>query len=245
MVLLLAAMTLVVATACKGVRTSTPEPLPFPNVSLPSNFKNAEPSTLDKTSVVLSRLDSTHIWVGPNEFPENDAFDIIQNRINKAQQKIVYVRAADTLDYNAVVKAIFTARNADVGEFALLVRMANGPDRQFTIRVLPQPDPNKTLSERKNPSLVAVSLSADAKITLVKGGFEEAPASGGTKEDMGTPSDTSRLTQALTQTLGDRTDRKVIIKASRTPRYYDVVRIIDAVKGAGANPIVLQIDDLP
>jgi biopolymer transport protein ExbD len=28
-------------------------------------------------------------------------------------------------------------------------------------------------------------------------------------------------------------------------RYGDVVKVIDAIKGAGANPVGLQVDDLP
>ena len=42
----------------------------------------------------------------------------------------------------------------------------------------------------------------------------------------------------------DRIQRTVFIKAPRTVDYGSVVKIIDAVKIAGANPISLQIDDL-
>jgi biopolymer transport protein ExbD len=42
----------------------------------------------------------------------------------------------------------------------------------------------------------------------------------------------------------ERIQRTVFIKASRTTRYGDVAKVIDGLKGAGANPIGLQIDDL-
>ena len=42
-----------------------------------------------------------------------------------------------------------------------------------------------------------------------------------------------------------RVEKTVLIKAYRVCRYGDVIKIIDVVKGAGANPIVLQLDDLP
>jgi biopolymer transport protein ExbD len=42
----------------------------------------------------------------------------------------------------------------------------------------------------------------------------------------------------------ERVEKTVVVKAQRSTRYADVVAVIDAVKGAGANPIVLQIDDL-
>jgi biopolymer transport protein ExbD len=39
-------------------------------------------------------------------------------------------------------------------------------------------------------------------------------------------------------------EKTVFIKSPRSVKYGEVVRIIDAVKQAGAQPIGLQIDDL-
>src|SRR5438067_2109714 len=41
-----------------------------------------------------------------------------------------------------------------------------------------------------------------------------------------------------------RVEKTVFIKAPRSLPYADVVRVLDSLKGAGANPIGLQIDDL-
>lgn len=41
-----------------------------------------------------------------------------------------------------------------------------------------------------------------------------------------------------------RIERTVFIKASRSAPYGDVMKVIDGIKGAGANPIGLQIDNL-
>ena len=46
------------------------------------------------------------------------------------------------------------------------------------------------------------------------------------------------------QTLDERIQKTVFIKAPRTISYGNVIKVVDAVKGAGANPISLQIDDL-
>jgi biopolymer transport protein ExbD len=43
----------------------------------------------------------------------------------------------------------------------------------------------------------------------------------------------------------DRIEKTVFVKAPRSLRYGDVVKVIDAIKGAGANPVGLQVDDLP
>jgi biopolymer transport protein ExbD len=42
----------------------------------------------------------------------------------------------------------------------------------------------------------------------------------------------------------DRIEKTVFIKASRALLYADVIRVLDAIKGAGATPVGLQIDDL-
>jgi biopolymer transport protein ExbD len=42
----------------------------------------------------------------------------------------------------------------------------------------------------------------------------------------------------------DRIERTVFIKAPRSIGYGQVVKVIDGIKGAGANPVGLQVDDL-
>ena len=43
----------------------------------------------------------------------------------------------------------------------------------------------------------------------------------------------------------ERIERTVFIKAPRSVRYGEVAKVIDAIKGAGANPVGLQTDALP
>ena len=83
--------------------------------------------------------------------------------------------------------------------------------------------------------------------------------------DMGSVNDTSKISATLSDLfqqrlqnhvyrdeLRDRADlpdsvrieKTVFIKAPRSLPYADVVRVLDGLKGAGASPIGLQIDDL-
>ena len=41
-----------------------------------------------------------------------------------------------------------------------------------------------------------------------------------------------------------RVERTVFIKAPRSIPYLEVMRVLDGIKGAGAGPVGLQIDDL-
>jgi biopolymer transport protein ExbD len=45
--------------------------------------------------------------------------------------------------------------------------------------------------------------------------------------------------------MEERVEKTLIIKPNRSVKYGDVVKVVDAVRGAGASPVVLQIDDLP
>jgi len=83
--------------------------------------------------------------------------------------------------------------------------------------------------------------------------------------DMGTVDDTSKLSVALRNLFEERKknhayryemllrsdlpddariEKTVFIKAQRTLPYGEVVKVIDGIKGAGANPIGLQLDYL-
>jgi biopolymer transport protein ExbD len=83
--------------------------------------------------------------------------------------------------------------------------------------------------------------------------------------DMGTVDDTSKLSLTLRNLFEERkknhayrfemllrpdlpedvrVEKTVFIKAQRTLPYGEIVKVIDGIKGAGANPIGLQLDDL-
>ncbi|HYO91264.1 MAG TPA: biopolymer transporter ExbD [Pyrinomonadaceae bacterium] len=75
-------------------------------------------------------------------------------------------------------------------------------------------------------------------------------------QDMGTINDTSQLSTTLAGIFQQRKDRNqlnpatgelyktVFIKAPKSVKYGEVVKVIDAVKGAGASPVGLQVDAL-
>jgi biopolymer transport protein ExbD len=125
---------------------------------------------------------------------------------------------------------------------------------RFKADIPTQRDPNEDLSQLKpNPLTLVVSVSSDLQIKL-------------NQDSMGSVNDTAFLSQKLTQVFQqrkeqraykpgmetrsdvpeqDRIEKTVFIKAPRGLRYEEVVKVIDAIKGAGANPVGLQVDDLP
>lgn len=125
---------------------------------------------------------------------------------------------------------------------------------RFKADIPTQRDPNEDLSQLKpNPLTLVVSISNDLQIKL-------------NQDSMGSVNDTAFLSQKLAQVFQqrkeqraykpgmetrsdvpeqDRIEKTVFIKAPRGLRYEEVVKVIDAIKGAGANPVGLQVDDLP
>lgn len=125
---------------------------------------------------------------------------------------------------------------------------------RFKADIPTQRDPNEDLSLLKpNPLTLVVSIGNDLQLKL-------------NQDAMGSVNDTSLLSQKLVQVFQQRKDQRaykpgmetrtdvpeqdriektVFIKAPRGLRYEEVVKVIDAIKGAGANPVGLQVDDLP
>jgi len=125
---------------------------------------------------------------------------------------------------------------------------------RFKADIPTQRDPNEDLSQLKpNPLTLVVSISNDFQLKL-------------NQDAMGSVNDTGFLSQKLVQVFKqrkelraykpgmetrmdvpeqERIEKTVFIKAPRGLRYEEVVKVIDAIKGAGANPVGLQVDDLP
>ena len=115
---------------------------------------------------------------------------------------------------------------------------------KFEAKVPAEPKPDDITIAKPNPLTLVVAVNnADKKVTL-------------NKEPAGDVSDASPLTQLLLETFKKReaegvlregtneVEKTVFIKSPRSAKYGEVVRVLDAVKQAGAQPIGLQIDDL-
>src|SRR5260370_31481494 len=116
----------------------------------------------------------------------------------------------------------------------------------FKADVPTQRDPNEDVSKLKpNPLTLVVSITPDLQIKL-------------NQDPMGSVNDTSALAAKLQQTFqqrkaqhayrvgmetatnkshNERIEKTVFVKAPRSLHYDDVVKVIDAIKGAGASPV--------
>jgi biopolymer transport protein ExbD len=116
---------------------------------------------------------------------------------------------------------------------------------RFEAKLPAEPKPeDQQVNPKPNPLTLVVAINkSDRKITL-------------NNEPMGDVSDAGPLTERLLSEFKLReangafregtneVEKTLFIKSPRSVRYGDVVRVIDAAKQAGAQPIGLQIDDL-
>ena len=141
----------------------------------------------------------------------------------------------------------------DVLLVLLIIFMVAAPLRphRFTAK-LPAPPDNRELTP--NIHTLVVTVGSDRTLKL-----------NGLTDDMGTVDDMSKLNQKLislfeerlrnrvySDEMATRSDlpekdrilRTVFIKAPRTIPYGEIARVIDGLKGSGADPIGLQLDGL-
>lgn len=110
--------------------------------------------------------------------------------------------------------------------------------------------PSENQAENANPRTLIVTINKNLELEL------------NGEKDLGTTDESDKLTARLSSIFAERTannvykenwqnsgetdriEKTVFIKAPRSVGYGNVAKVIDSVKGAGAQPIGLQIDDL-
>ena len=141
----------------------------------------------------------------------------------------------------------------DVLLVMLIIFMVAAPLKPARFLTKVPSEPDRTTPLNPNDKTLVVTINQDRTLMLNR------------VSDMGSVNDPGKLSAKLLDVfqqrltnhvyrdeLRDRNDlpadirieRTVFIKAPRALPYADVVRVLDSLKGAGATPIGLQIDDL-
>lgn len=163
----------------------------------------------------------------------------ILSRIDK--KSVVTFKADPTLSFKSIADALQKMRRAT--ENCINVESLSKTDNQY-VYIAPEPlRDNGSMNVKPNPLTLIVELKPDKKITL-------------NADDEGSLNDTSTLSNKLKEIFAAReengvfregtneVEKTIFIKAPLTAKFADVIKIIEAVKEAGATPVGLQIDDL-
>lgn len=115
---------------------------------------------------------------------------------------------------------------------------------RFEAKVPAEPKDEQQVDVKPNPLTLVVAISRDTKAVTLN------------NEPAGDVSDASALTNKLADIFKQRAnngvfregtnevEKTIFIKSPTSVKYGEVVKVIDAAKIAGAQPIGLQIDDL-
>lgn len=152
----------------------------------------------------------------------------------------VTVKADPSLKFDLVVKILKGARQAL--DRCFNVEASTHADDPY-VYIFPEPKEANDLPVYPNPLLLVVRLDQNADITL-------------NNERQGSLNDTSALEIVLERVFKERendgvfrrgtnvVEKTVRLKAVPTARFGDIVKIVDALKQAGASPVGLQIDEV-
>ena len=141
----------------------------------------------------------------------------------------------------------------DVLLVLLIIFMIITPTKPTDFKTKIPQEPKQTNGANTHPDTLVVALDSDSTLRL------------NNEKDLGTVREPEKLIEKLSDifkrraenhayaeglefrtdlTEAEKIQKTVFIKAPRAIDYGSVVKIVDAVKRAGANPISLQIDDL-
>jgi len=139
----------------------------------------------------------------------------------------------------------------------LIIFMVITPLKPTRFKTLvPERSEEMSASAKQSPRTLIVSIDKDLKVTLTRGANQIAESS---VNDVGKVASTlaaefkERKDQQLWKenfesraelSPDERIEKTVFVKAPQTFKYGDVVKVIDAIKGAGASPVGLQTEAL-
>ena len=242
---------------------------------LPHDFKNTDYDPAVRRDHIMWIPRKNEMYFGDERLGESEIYYDLPGKVDEllkrqpGPNKIIYIAASPDLDYRQIVLALSRIRAAkeSAKQAGLIVK---GPDHsladRFLITIEAEPDPAVDISRLKpSPLELIVHLLSNGHIKLMNG----AVADSGFQwpmEAKGTVDNPASLSQSLAEIFqerkarhiyrtgieglsdmpeDERIEKTVAIKASPYGAYRDVLKLIESVKGTGANPIILILDDLP
>ena len=229
------------------------------SIDLPANVQNSRRLPRDLSLVVAIPAADRFYVGGQAVTKEQLANEISRSAISQSDQRVIYIAADQKLDYGIITDLVGVIRKERIPAIDLLVGRRSADDSEapnalaVTAAVLPDDTRLASPPRKPNPLVLVVSIGGDMQLKL-------------NLDSIGSVTDTTQLGARLAQIFAERTkqhaykpgmetatnvneedriEKTVIIKAPRSSKYADVIRVIDALRGSGANPVELEIDALP
>jgi len=234
-------------------------------VSLPANIRGAESDyNIDKETSVVITLTADNELYRRQSSEDHDRAKSTDSVVSKDQltpaiesalenktpdKRIVYFKCDVNASYENVLQVFDAIRKADGDKVGLVVLGQKDVEDPYQVapldlevRLPAEPSVNDAMV-KPNPLTLVVSLGKDGRLAL-------------NGDNMGVLSDTSKLIDKLSLVFKEREnngvfrensneiEKTVFIKVPRSAKYSDFIRLVEAVKISGAEPIGIQIDDV-
>ena len=213
-------------------------------VSIPENMEfPVEAPDLKKEETVIVTLSGEGVFIGEEAYSAEKLGERIKTLMaNKTPDRwIVYINADRELPHGDLVGFLDVLRTVDIDRAGLIVRTKDGnphPFGIFEVKFRARSDPDVIV--KPNPLTLVVMRTQAGEIRLnnepVK--LEEV------REKLGMIFK-ERENNGVFREGANEIEKTVFIKSPKNLKYGDVVKLINEVKGAGASPIGMQLDDLP
>jgi biopolymer transport protein ExbD len=241
-------LALLVSVSCTQMKTAVniisdkPYEQPkMPIADVPQNNQNAvaDEHLGDAKAIVVSVTVGRTLYLADLEYPREVLGEVIAKRLreNPSEKQLIYLNSDRFTEYGEIVQALDIIRKSKIENIGLRVAPKSDNAKQFHIlkvKISPEPTEDDTTDYTKNQIL---NLDKEGKINFV--GYDKNLTIKIEKPEI----KPEELAAKITERLKNKPDKTLYIKAARSNRYSDVVRLVDAAAGAGAS-VILQIDDL-
>jgi biopolymer transport protein ExbD len=224
------------------------------SVNLPEAKYAFEDTDIDKeTSAVLILTADHKLYERKNIITKEELPQLIERLLEgkTPDKRIVYFKGDVDASFENVAQVFNGIRKADLDKVGLVVTRRKKEDNSYQLKPLgfevklplePREE-DVLIKSRPNPLTLVAKLEKSGRLML-------------NSEDMGEIYDTGKLAETLLRIFKDRenngvfregtneVEKTVSLKVSRSVRYGDFIKLVEAVKIASANPIGIQIDNL-
>ncbi len=241
-----------------AVNTATNKNFIKPKFTLtdnPHNVKNAKPDAhaAEETAIVVTVVYPETYYIGVEQFPLETVSAKIKSLLEKspAERENIYLNVSASIKYLPFVKMVDKLRLNDIKQINLIVLpevKTDAPFHVLKVKLMPEPKIDDT-DDEEYYKMTMINLSKDGKInfarndkktyfTLDKEEIKPEEAEAKIKQFL-----KEREEKKVLRTGTNEIDKRIYIKATKSSNYEQVVKLVDAAIGAGAD-VYLQIDDL-
>lgn len=241
-----------------AVNTATnknPVKLKFALTDNPRNVKNAKPDAHpgEETAIVVTVAYPETYYIGLEETAVEMVSFRIKSLLEKspAERENIYLNVSASVQYLPFVKMVDKLRLNDIKQINLIVLpevKTDAPFHVLKVKLMPEPKDSET-DDEEFYKMTILNLSKDGKInfarndkktyfTLDKEEIKPEDAEAKIKQFL-----KEREEKKVLRTGTNEVDKRIYIKATKSSNYEQVVKLVDAATGAGAD-VYLQIDDL-